>query len=307
MDWSKVKSLNVQLSLEYANDQMTIETLPNYDPFDFTEEAKIKFSADDIFSKYFDIVGIDWDFTKTFFDGFVIQKSLGREQNSYTIVAPSVLLSRNECTISIEDETPLGNVIDAIAHGFTLVVDDDIEDETYQNADTVGCAIMDILEDMASVFERKVYVRGKTIYITKELPKEEYGTVILDPKYTKVDITQSIGGADAYTLVIARADIDGDTVEKQERIIEADHDLVDVIIPEDDDNVDSEDKLESFLKKRVKEIKQSIFAKRFETLFNPNILPNGKVSYNGEEYNVLEVEHRISSKEWTTVVKACQC
>ena len=259
----------------------------------------------DVFTKYFDASGIS--FTESLFEGIVIQKSVSKDRVSYQLVAPSALLTRNECTISIEDETGIRDVVSAIAPGFSLELDDDIEDETYENADSVGQTIMDVLQDIADTFEKKVYVRGKTIYIKSEISEETHETVELSESRTKADESENIGGSDAYTLIIARADIDGDTVELKERIIEADSDLVDVITPEDDDDVDSEEKLQKFLSRRVKEVKRAMFTKQFQTLFDPRILPGGKIKFQGVEYDVLEVEHRLSPREWLTVVKACRC
>jgi len=298
LDLTKVSRIEIDRTRQQANDTAVVETLFNYSPWEFLERAKIEYK------------GIS-------FDGIVQQIERQGSVKTYTIAAPSILLSRNECEIAFEEEIAIEDLLREIAPEFTLHLDEDLD--FYSDANSLGKIKEDIIKEIAEYYGMQYYIGDWDIYIMYELPEEiaqstnpnlvqEGGEVILSDDDIFFEKTDNLGGSEVFTKVLAKAYLDesNEPYEKEIQIIEgAGYEITEVLNSDDLSEAVLPEEVDAIAEKRAQEIREEMSKRQF-TILLTNIKPSMAIKYNGQRYSVLEVKHSIDRQSERTEITVCE-
>lgn len=278
----KLLRIEITRTLDSDNDTARLVYVPFYRPYELYGKVSI-------------------DYKGITFDGIVVQIDESTESTIYTLAAPSVLLTRGECDIALEDEL---DVVDAVR---SIVPDEfDVQydgDETYSNADSRGQIIMDVIKDIATSVGSDVYVDGWTI-VFGERATPEGREITLSPDDVEFSERKSVGGSDFFTRVKGYYFGDEDAGEYTVEIYSgASYSTVDVISSEEED-VDSFDALKKLVRKRADEIRSSAFSRTFRLLRLVDIKPFDVLLLEGKRYKVTEVRYVFSADGFEEEVTA---
>ena len=281
IDISKVLEFHVSRTTDYANDTAKITVIGSYSPYKLYDKASITYK------------GIS-------FDGIVAQIEKRQGTITYTLSAPSIILTRSECDIALEDEM---NVVDAVKE----IVPDEFEveydgDETYSNSSTIGQVVMDVLKDIATSVEKEIYISGwKIIFGDRTEPKGNEITLSEDD--FSEDSGETFGGSGFFTKV--KGYFFNDEEETYEEIIydNAAYFTVDIINSEEEEDIETFDQLKKKVHTRANEIRSDAFPKIFHLLKIIDVKPFDVLVVNEKRYKVLSVNYNLSSSSFDIEVK----
>jgi len=288
LDLARTIRIEVEKTLELSNDYAVVVVEEDYEPFALFQKATVSVHDIDLFT------------------GFVYEIRHKKTTTEYRLVAPSVFLSRTECPLVFEEQTPISAIVSQLAPGFKA--QGDILSELHTDPDSYGKTAWDIFEEIAEKWGKVVYVKDDTIYFSENYPETTGKTIELKEEEIEIDQETKEGGDDFYSKVVAIATIkENDSYElaREEVIVkEISPHLIDVIRPEDlNFEIISRDDLKKAARYRAEEIKRNMNQFRFRTFFR-DISPLDVVVVGSKQYKVAEVRHILTATEHTTEVTA---
>lgn len=298
LDLTKVSRTEIDRTRQQANDTAIIETLFNYSPWEFLGRAQIEYK------------GIS-------FDGIVQQIERKDSVKTYTIAAPSILLSRNECEVAFEEEIAIEDLLHEIAPEFTVHLDEDLD--LYSDANSLGKLKEDIIKEIAEYYGMQYYIGDWNIYIMYELPDEianstnpdlvqEGDEVLLTDNDIFFEETENVGGSEVFTKVLAKSYLDesNEPYQKEIQIIDdSGYEIVEVLNSDDLSEATTPEQVDAIAEKRAQEIREEMSRRQF-TILLTNIKPSMVVNYDGTRYSVLEVKHTINRQSERTEITVCE-
>lgn len=289
----KIKSIEINLSRDKHNDTAIITCVRDFKAAEIFKPAKVVYGT---------IV----------FSGVCSKIEKSDNLAQYTIVSPSILLSRNESRIFFSKKTAVKDILSELLPSEFVVHADSIMEKTYKNENMIGRYIINILEDIADYFKLKLFISGWDIYIDSEFPQDVGRNITLTNEEVKKNSTEVYGGSDIYTSVLGRALIDnegfgGKTILEtyEEDVFDSPVKLTDVLTVEDLAYVKTYEGLVSAVHARVMEIREEALTYEFELRGIKDIRPLDVVSIGSKDYAVTSVKHdiRILGK---TVITVCE-
>ncbi len=289
----KIKSIEINLSRDKHNDTAIITCVKDFEPAELYKPAKVEYGT-------------------IIFGGVCSKIEKSGNLSQYTIVSPSILLSRNESTIFFAKNTPVKDILNQLLPSEFTVHAPSILDKNYKNENMIGRYIINILEDIADYFKLKLYISGWDIYIDSEFPQDVGRNITLIDKEVKKNTTEVYGGSDIYTHVFGRALVDNTgfgakTILQtyEEAVFESPVKLTDVLTVEDLAYVKTYEGLTAAVHARVMEIREESLSYEFELNGIKDIRPLDVVSIGSKDYAVTSVKHDIKILG-KTVITVCE-
>ncbi len=289
----KITSIEINLSRDKHNDTAIITCVRDFNVAEIFKPAKIQHGT---------IV----------FSGVCSKVEKSGNLAQYTIVSPSILLSRNESSIFFNKATAIKDILSELIPSEFTVHAESIMNKTYKNENMIGRYIINILEDIADYFKLKLFISGWDIYIDSEFPQDVGRNITLTNEEVKKNSTEVYGGSDIYTNVLGRALIDntgfgGGTILQtyEEAVFSSPVKLTDVLTVEDLAYVKTYEGLVSAVHARVMEIREEALTYEFELRGIKDIRPLDVVSIGSKDYAVTSVKHDIKVLG-KTVITVCE-
>ena len=289
----KITSIEINLSRDKHNDTAIITCVRDFNVAEIFKPAKIQHGT---------IV----------FSGVCSKVEKSGNLAQYTIVSPSILLSRNESSIFFNKATAIKDILSELIPSEFTVHAESIMNKTYKNENMIGRYIINILEDIADYFKLKLFISGWDIYIDSEFPQDVGRNITLTNEEVKKNSTEVYGGSDIYTNVLGRALIDntgfgGKTILQtyEEAVFSSPVKLTDVLTVEDLAYVKTYEGLVSAVHARVMEIREEALTYEFELRGIKDIRPLDVVSIGSKDYAVTSVKHDIKVLG-KTVITVCE-
>jgi len=289
----KITSIEINLSRDKHNDTAIITCVRDFNVAEIFKPAKIHHG---------NIV----------FSGVCSKVEKSGNLAQYTIVSPSILLSRNESSIFFNKATAIKDILSELIPSEFTVHAESIMNKTYKNENMIGRYIINILEDIADYFKLKLFISGWDIYIDSEFPQDVGRNITLTNEEVKKNSTEVYGGSDIYTSVLGRALIDnegfgGKTILEtyEEDVFDSPVKLTDVLTVEDLAYVKTYEGLVSAVHARVMEIREEALTYEFELRGIKDIRPLDVVSIGSKDYAVTSVKHDIKVLG-KTVITVCE-
>ena len=283
-------ALSISRTRDKANDTASVSVVKGTEEWDLLEAVEVEAGG-------------------VRFEGIVVSKEVHRDRVEYRLASPSILLTRNECDVSLEDEYTIEVAAEAVLPpGFSVEVD--CEDFTYSNSMSRGMTIMDVLQDIASAAGVWVYVDGWTVIFSSEKKESSSKSVSVPKNLVVRPDYYTEGGEGLYTKVRGYYyDPDSDSTSMREAAVlsGADYEILDIISADDADRegVKSEGDLENFVKKRAGEIKADAFPVRFTILKALDVRPLDTLVIGDKEYRVVEASIVVSAQEGSRTEVRC--
>jgi|GEM_PF-6597026 len=289
----KITSIEINLSRDKHNDTAIITCVRDFNVAEIFKPAKIQHGT---------IV----------FSGVCSKVEKSGNLAQYTIVSPSILLSRNESSIFFNKATAIKDILSELIPSEFTVHAESIMNKTYKNENMIGRYIINILEDIADYFKLKLFISGWDIYIDSEFPQDVGRNITLTNEEVKKNSTEVYGGSDIYTSVLGRALIDnegfgGKTILEtyEEDVFDSPVKLTDVLTVEDLAYVKTYEGVVSAVHARVMEIREEALTYEFELRGIKDIRPLDVVSIGSKDYAVTSVKHDIKVLG-KTVITVCE-
>ena len=286
-------ALSISRTRDKANDAASVSVVKGTEEWDLLEAVEVEAGG-------------------VRFEGIVVSKEVYRDRIEYRLASPSILLTRNECDVSLEDEYTIEAAAEAVLpSGFSVKVDcEGYEDFTYSNSMSRGMTIMDVLQDIASSAGMWVYVDGWKVIFSSEKKESSSKSVSVPQDLVVRPDYYTEGGEGLYTKVRGYYyDPDSDSTSMREAAVlsSADYEILDIISADDADRegVKSERDLENFVKKRAGEIKADAFPMRLTILKALDARPLDTLVIGDKEYRVVETSIVVSTQEGNRTEVRC--